>query len=1615
MQWQLILQKQEQDQIRFDLQLMTDQGDEALPEIEKSLPVEDKWLKRFRTLEHNGIEVSFEGRRNESASLTILPEINAQITDFAIVDHELKILPAMYATANEVAAAWRYWSKNKPTDNFTVVSQDKRLLALESISERSLSQRDLTEKEYLWLDDELNGCRFSYKGPSAQSASVMIKENVTDYYDFEISEENELTVLYPFQRKTLSSTLIKAWEQWRNSVLNDSQGFSILLLGEDILDVVGRSTFELEAVYQVFLSNGDGGENGTDVNTIEIIHYGQLPNNSQVTIIKSDILKTEFGMLDNTLEIILPESQIITAQVLLEHWDDWKIANSGALLNLSFELKGDPEAIVMEQNYIWQLIGGQGVIDEHGLVIDYDKSSHPDIKSEASVIFKEQPQAEESTNSGTLFSFSFQNDEVTDIVVLVIHYPQVRAQRTVEQLLIDWAEYQVANVVFGFTLTESGEASWEVSSDSQFLLLPSKRSFYRLSSASSAYIQLDFETLQTGVPHISMNSFDEPRFNFQFMLTDGVPNLLIQYPIDPDYQTAEALFDAWYMLPDHFGFTLRDSSMLVKKRGEAKLPETGNIIKQIDFNDLRLKYTGPEQEVALSLKYQRPFTQHTEGQQLLLESGLLFEINKKYNKHESRISLIGLIDCTKKAGIYPTNSVKLHSLRFQGEVDESFLPVTAIEDAEQGNSGLAKREKAGLKIVLNPEYGASNEEEPYFLYPLFRSIVVEQVHLRVNVSKIKSALARQQRAAINLQSESTPFGDDVLSGAYFDFSHPELCAKPLEALHCEFNWLQVTDPISLQSNKIPDLQSYYKSYSLLGDKSVADLSNTQLTNSLSLYKNNRWYALGEMQKMLVNSQSYFIEQEQLDYSYTSDEVNVILQNTSSSAWKRYFRLTVHANLWSQAFTRLETKLSQLQQQGIEAESRYLSGVQAKQNYHEIVKATFIAMAEAKQTDQPFQVPAIPAPSKLVDPRDDLQEFSEFELPEPYIPTFKNIEFSYQASSYLDLTDIITTSELSDSDSSSNISFSSNSGISLELYRQHPFGIRQMGSVEDKDDYLLPLYQKAGYLFLGLTRLPPGQSVSLLFKILSGTGESAANPPKANWYYLSKQTTSPEIFSSEEQSNNNSVAENWLKLPESALLKDETKNLQNTGLVQINIPDDASTQHKVMPAGRIWLRVEFDENITTLPTIVNVYSQAVLVKYRLSEAENLGSGSSSETDFTSRLMKPLPAKSISALVEALPGMKAIDQPYASVFGQAIEVQQDYHQRVAERLQHKERCLTASDYETLVLSKFSDLHQVLCLPTKDYMENRSETDQPFDTNSGAFKSDDLKLIIIAKTEQDSQTLSLKPRASVDQLSSVQSMVDQHKPARVNVEVINPDFEELTFRLAVKFKPGFDKGFYSRELNLGIISFLSPWSYGDVPSLDFSHTLYNSSVVRFIESLPFIDYIANFTVLRQVIKHADYTEVMPLFLTEDNAASTRYIGNLLVSSVQHVIDVIENDIFDASAYQGLGYMQIGSDYWVNRPGGDFNFGIGELLIEEPRLYPELLTTENIPETDINGQNIWQELLDKEYVNENYQIGKAFNRDLGLIGFDIDLPDDDKQRLFQLFIARQKWQPSEFRFVLS
>ncbi|WP_299002129.1 baseplate J/gp47 family protein [uncultured Shewanella sp.] len=1525
----------------FELQL-PGSGNTLLPEGEKALPAEDRWLKRYRSLREHGLDVTFEGRRDEAASVAILPANDEPKTQFLLKGNELNIIPAVNATANEVAAAWRHWRSANDGSNFNVMSQDKRLLALQPLSEQSMLPLDIQEKAYHWLDAKQNGLRFSYLGASAQPASVLLKENIIDDYDFEISADNVLTVLYPLCSRTLGSSLIKAWTKWHSDILNDAKGFAIQLVGDDILDIAARAEFELGPVYQVLLGNETLG--------VAIKYFGDLADGSILNILEADVFKAEFELTPTHILIRVPQNSSITAQELLLHWQDWQVANPASGLELDLIVYGEDDFTIVPQTQLWTHFGAKGEVGEHGLAVDYTCSQHPDQKPNAKVI------CWENTEVTDAFEFSFENDELTDSAVLHISYPQNHSERTIEKLVQNWLSFLEANSPLGFSIAAAGEGSWQVSGDKRCELIATPRAHYRISTAGSAYIQFDFVTEAAGVPHLSMAEHADRQFDIQFELpeveqTAGVPNLTLYYPEQSEYQTAENLYDAWYQLEQHHGFVLRDNSLKLVPRTLARLAETGNQIKYLDYYGLRLRYVGSKQDVTLKLSQQSPFDDSTEGQQLLLDSGLLFAIGKKLNRNTANIELSGVVDFQQRGGIYPADSVKRHSMRITTEVDASFMPVMPIPDAE-----FAGTEKAAIKVQLNPGYGM---DEPYFLYPVFRDIVIEQAMINVEVRNLTSVIARSRDSSLDTQSELALFGHELGHNDYFDFAHPELCGKPLQALYCEYDWRELTDPITKEVNQLPNIQTYYKSYGLLDDHSVADVANEDFTTSLAIFNRNRWHASGQTQNLLVAEQHYSALADM------GSEPGLLTSPKEVSNWQTHFRLQLHGNFYHSAYRQLQQKLQQIQREASSAQAAFSSAVQAKQAYHEEVKATRIALEQARQSGEVYQAAPIAAVPDLPNPREDAQEFNQFELPLPFSPLLNKLKLGYRTSGVVNL-----------SKSWAATAFE----MPVELYRQQPFGIRKMAGEQDSDDTMLPVYQHQGYLYLGLTNLSAGQSVSLLFQIAPGTGEVSHERDDASWSYL--------------------AGENWQALPQAALLKDETYHLQNTGLLQLTLPSDATTAHTVMPANRIWLRMAFERDIMGLPTIVGVHTQAVLAKYVLNEQA------------VERLQAPLAENTITALVEPLPGLQALKQPYASFAGRAVESDQDYYQRVAERLKHKQRCLTLTDYETLVLGEFSELHQVLCMPNVLYREQREGADFLLTE-----EEKDLKLIIIAKSAPTFAGLAMRPSASQLLIDRVQAFVDRHKPVRTQVEVINPGFEELSFRLAVKFKPGFDKGFYVKTLNQAIVDYLSPWSHQKQASLNFGRTLYSAAVVNFIESQAYVEYVANFTLLRQEIAHQGYQEVVPLFLNDDHAASSLYSGNLLVSADQHIIDVIESELYDADAYRGIGYMQIGADYWVDRPGADFRLGLGQLMIESPRIYPELLEKElqlHIPEQGDIAM-LWQALLEKEYVTEQYEIGPHFNTDLGLNGFEVELAAEVKLMLYQLFIARRQWQPSEYRWQLD
>ena len=118
--------------------------------------------------------------------------------------------------------------------------------------------------------------------------------------------------------------------------------------------------------------------------------------------------------------------------------------------------------------------------------------------------------------------------------------------------------------------------------------------------------------------------------------------------------------------------------------------------------------------------------------------------------------------------------------------------------------------------------------------------------------------------------------------------------------------------------------------------------------------------------------------------------------------------------------------------------------------------------------------------------------------------------------------------------------------------------------------------------------------------------------------------------------------------------------------------------------------------------------------------------------------------------------------------------------------------------------------------------------------------------------------------------------HPGTHVDLLAINPDYEEVILDFKVKFYFGLDENLYAAKLNTDVINYLSPWAFNRNADIDFGGILYKSVVIRFIEELPYVDYIADFKM--------HFTASGPANPDVLEAGNSKAI---LVSAKQHLID--------------------------------------------------------------------------------------------------------------------------------
>ncbi|CAN5331381.1 hypothetical protein BH23BAC1_BH23BAC1_17770 [soil metagenome] len=456
--------------------------------------------------------------------------------------------------------------------------------------------------------------------------------------------------------------------------------------------------------------------------------------------------------------------------------------------------------------------------------------------------------------------------------------------------------------------------------------------------------------------------------------------------------------------------------------------------------------------------------------------------------------------------------------------------------------------------------------------------------------------------------------------------------------------------------------------------------------------------------------------------------------------------------------------------------------------------------------------------------------------EPYTPIIDSVELSYEAEEHLDL--------------------KKEASASFRFFHLEPFGISEKSiAVKNSNPFssealLSGALHYSGSLYLGLENLYPPQQLSLFFEIAE---ENITDKPGLLFHYLGKS--------------------GWRRLAENQVLSDTTLGLKQTGILSLNLPADLTSDNSIMPPGYHWIRISVSGNFESFDRILNVRTNAVTSTLNFhSFSEGLE-------------VNTLPPGSINKFVRKIAEIKLIEQPYSPYGGRPEEKKIQYFTRVSEKLQHKMRGITSWDMERLILEEFPEIYKVKCIPHAD--------------PNGMPAPGNIHIIVIPIIKYNRLKI-LKPLVSSSTLSRIRDYIAQLASPHTDIIVTNPDYEEIKVEAVINFQMQVDAGFYIKQLQADLQYFLSPWAFKKEGEIQLGNKLYRSSIIEFIESRHYVNFIASIKLLKNNRIIQDH-EISPDERT------------IIVSADMHKIEAISSDKILCQTNQGIEQMIIDINFEI------------------------------------------------------------------------------------------------------
>ena len=430
-------------------------------------------------------------------------------------------------------------------------------------------------------------------------------------------------------------------------------------------------------------------------------------------------------------------------------------------------------------------------------------------------------------------------------------------------------------------------------------------------------------------------------------------------------------------------------------------------------------------------------------------------------------------------------------------------------------------------------------------------------------------------------------------------------------------------------------------------------------------------------------------------------------------------------------------------------------------------------------------------NKFTFTEDFVEHFSKAMPIEPYTPEVESLTMSYQASVGL-------------------------ADEGAKFYQITPFGHCPVSVLPIREESFGPAnvnlfkgWPQKGELLIGLTGLKPPQNLSLLFQVAEGSANPEILKPEnhVKWSYLS--------------------GNGWVDFSHLEI-SDRTGQLTRSGIVTFSIPKGATADDsRFLPQGCHWIRMSVSEKLDAICKIIQISAQAARATFE---------DQSNADDF---LASQMPAGSIAKMVVPQAAVKKTIQPYATFGGRQEETSGHFYVRVSERLRHKQRAITAWDYEHLVLEASPPIFKIKCLNHTRY--------EPAETGKKRIYNElapgHVTLIAIPDLTNRNAINPLRPYTNLGLLEEVRDFLGKQVSCFVKLHVHNPIYEAVRVKFNVKFYPGTDETFHRKLLQNTIVRHLAPWAFGDSREFTFGGKIYKSALIDLVEEQAYVDYVTEF----------------------------------------------------------------------------------------------------------------------------------------------------------------------------